>query len=320
MSAHSMGAAAPSTAEVSQSSPAVAQRTPEGQRAPRADRRAPRADRRAHGAGRAQVTRRTRAGQRGFTLVEVLVAIGLLLTVASALWSGMSLSIATAQRVGDVNDRYHEGRQVINRMAKEIRMAYLRADVPEFYREEDPKVITRMLGQEDEIYFPTTAHLRLRAGSFESDTAEVHYFLKPESGSFYKGRTLYRRESSRVDDKPDRGGTIWPVIQGVKTFKLEYWDETKEIGGEAWQRDWDSNDNSLLPRRVRIILELEPPDEMGKVIRFVTQAAPRIRRPVNAVSIQVGGGRDAANAAAGVPGANPAGGIQGGRSSRSGGR
>ena len=255
----------------------------------------------------------------GFTLIEVLIAVALLLTVATSLWGGMSLSIRTAQRVGDVNDRYHEGRQVMNRMARELRMAYLRADVPEFYREEDPKSFTQFVGTEDEIYFPTTAHLRIRAGSYEADTAEVHYFLKPDSTSFYKGQTLFRRESTRVDNKPDQGGTVWPVIQGVKTFKLEYWEDSKEIGDDAWQRDWDSTEESLLPRRVRVTLELEAPDGVGKPIRFQTQAAPRIRRPVNAVSIQVGGGRVMGDAAAGVPPQNP-GGLQGGEASTSGGK
>lgn len=264
--------------------------------------------------------RRQRSAAPGFTLIEVLVAVALLVTVASALWGGMSLSVRTAQRVSDVNDRYHEGRQIINRMAAELRMAYLRADVPEFYREEDPKSFTQMVGSEDEIYFATTAHLRIRADSYESDTAEVHYFLKNDSSSFYKGQTLFRRESTRVDNHPDKGGTVWPVVQGVKTFKLEYWDETKEIGDDAWQRDWDSNDASLLPRRVRITLELEAPDGIGKPIRFQTQAGPRIRRPVNAVSIQVGGGRVAGNAAAGVPQAGAQGGLSGAESSKSGGK
>jgi type II secretion system protein J len=228
---------------------------------------------------------------RGFTMVEVLMAITLLLGVATALWRSMQLSFDTTKRVSEVNERYHEGRQIINRLARELRMAYLRADVPEFYREEDPKSVTRFKGTEDEVYFATSAHLRTRADAYEADTAEVHYFLKPESGSPYRAPTLYRRESTRVDDKPERGGHIWPVLQGVKAFKVEYWDDRKEVGEDAWQRDWDSNDNSLLPRRVRVILELEPPDRIGKPIRFVAQASPRIRRPVNAVSIQVGGGR-----------------------------
>ena len=42
-------------------------------------------------------------------------------------------------------------------------MAFLRAQPPEEMREEDPAVLTRFLGEEDEVYFATSAHVRLRA-------------------------------------------------------------------------------------------------------------------------------------------------------------
>ena len=173
---------------------------------------------------------------------------------------------------------------MIRRLTRELRMAFLRAQPPEEMREEDPAVLTRFQGGDDEVYFPTTAHIRLRAESRESDQAEVAYFLKsPSYRTPYRGKTLFRRESRRVDDRPDRGGAIWPVVDGVKEFKLEYWDEAKEIGDEAWQSSWDSDDNQLLPARVRITLELER--EVGrKTISFVAQAAPKIRRPIQPIT------------------------------------
>ena len=72
------------------------------------------------------------------------------------------------------------------------------------------------------------------------------------------------------------------MVDGVKSFKLEYWDDAKEIGDDAWQRSWDSDDNQLLPARVRITLELER-TKGNLSIRFVGQAAPKIRRPVQSI-------------------------------------
>lgn len=229
--------------------------------------------------------RHTRA-RRGFTLVEVLMALVLLLTVATALMRSMQYSFDTKARVTKVNDRYHEGRQVMLRITRELRMAFLRAELEEMFQEEDPPVLVRFLGEQDELYFASTAHLRMHANAKESDQSEVHYFLKAsDRDSKFPGKTLYRRESARLDDKPDRGGVTWPVVDGVKDLKFEYWDDTKEVGDDAWQRDWDSNDNQLLPRRVRITLELYPPDDIGKPIRFVAQAAPRIRRPISPITL-----------------------------------
>lgn len=223
---------------------------------------------------------------RGFTLIEVMVAVAILMLVSVSVWRTLSMTFEIKQRVGAVNDRYQEGRIVLNRIAREIRMAFLRQPLPENMRETtEPNVVTRFKGEEDELYFATTAHLRIHAGARESDQAEVHYFLKSGDSREYRGKTLYRRESRRLDDEPDRGGTIWPVLEGVKELKFEYWDDRKEIGDSAWTRSWDSNDDEMqpvLPSRVRITLVLEQTGGRPPV-RLVTQAAPKIRRPVNPV-------------------------------------
>lgn len=230
-----------------------------------------------------KVTHRKKLSQRAFTLVDVMISVALLAVISVSLFQTMSSSFSAKKHVSQLNDRYHEGRQVIRRITRELRMSFLRAQPPEETQEEKPAVITRFLGEEDEIYFSNTAHVRLREEGRESDQSEVAYFLRqPPYDTKYRSPTLYRRESRRVDDRPDRGGTIWPVVDGVKTFKLEYWDDAKEIGDDAWQRSWDSDDNQLLPARVRVTLELERADSR-QVIRFVAQAAPKIRRPVQSI-------------------------------------
>ena len=226
------------------------------------------------------MTRRSQRRLRAFTLIEVMMALTLLVGVAAAVWKSMSLSFETKRQVSAINDRYHEGRQVMTRIARELRMAFLHRVLPDELREEEPSFMTRFLGSDDEPYFATTAHLRLHAGDRESDQCEVHYFLKRgDRDNGYRGQTLYRRESHRIDDHPDKGGSVWPVLDGVKELKFEYWDDRKEVGEDAWTSDWDSDDNQMLPERVRITLVLERLE--GQPIRFVTQAAPRIRLPIS---------------------------------------
>jgi general secretion pathway protein J len=221
---------------------------------------------------------------RGFTLLEVLIAITIFATVSLSIFQSMSSSFDAKRNLTALNERYHEGRQVMRRMTRDLRMAFLRAQPPEELREEEPAVITRFLGEEDEIYFPTTAHVRMRAEGKESDQSEVSYFIKkPRYDTQYRGYTLFRRESRRVDDRPEKGGLTWPVVDGIKSFKLEYWDDRKEIGNDAWQSNWDSEDNDVLPRRVRITFELERLNSR-KTILFVGQASPRIVTAIQPVS------------------------------------
>ena len=170
-----------------------------------------------------KVSPHSRRTQKGFTLLEVILAVGLLAMVSVSLFVTMSRSFKVKENMTVLSERYHEGRQVMRRVTREIRMAFVRAQPPEELQEEGPAMVTRFLGEEDEIYFANTAHIRLRAEGRESDQAEVAYFLKrPSYDTPYRGPTLFRRESRRVDDRPDRGGSIWPVVDGVKNFKLEF--------------------------------------------------------------------------------------------------
>ena len=70
-------------------------------------------------------------------------------------------------------------------------------------------------------------------------------------------------------------------MKGVKDLKIEYWDESREVGDNAWVRTWFSHENELEPLlpAVRITLELEMPDE-GEPIRYMT-----VRRRQTAVNV-----------------------------------
>lgn len=220
---------------------------------------------------------------RAFTLLEVLISVALLAVMSISVTQSLSTSFKMIEKTEQRNDRYHEARQVMRRVTRDLRMAFLRAQPPEEVREEEPAVLTRFLGEEDEVAFVSSSHVRLRAEGRESDQAEVAYFLRrPKYDTPYRSPTLFRRESRRVDHRPDRGGVTWPVVDGVKTFKIEYWDDAKEIGDDAWQRSWDSDDKELLPARVRVTLELEQ-EGTKRLVRFVGQAAPKIRRPIQPI-------------------------------------
>ena len=75
-------------------------------------------------------------GQRGFTLLEVLISVMIFATISVSLVVSMSNSFDVKRKVTVLNERYHEGRQVIRRVTREVRMAFLRAQPPEEVQEE----------------------------------------------------------------------------------------------------------------------------------------------------------------------------------------
>ena len=114
---------------------------------------------------------------RGFTLIEVMIALVLLLIVSLSTQQALTTSFEIKDSVTSINERHHEARQTLSRMSREIRMAFIRAEVPEQFREEKPAVMTRFFGEEDELIFASTSHLKIRANRRESDQCEIAYFL-----------------------------------------------------------------------------------------------------------------------------------------------
>ena len=139
----------------------------------------------------ADVNRRPTDMERGFTLIEVMIALVLLLIVSLSTQQALTTSFEIKDSVTSINERHHEARQTLSRMSREIRMAFIRAEVPEQFREEKPAVMTRFFGEEDELIFASTSHLqrseRIDGSRIE---CEIAYFLKNDSDSPYRGKTL----------------------------------------------------------------------------------------------------------------------------------
>ena len=121
-----------------------------------------------------------------FTLVEVMITLTILVIIGASVSQTMVTSYETKRIVTEQNGRYHEGRQVLTRMAREMRMAFLRAEVPRDKREEEPAVITRFKGTTDELYFASTAHVPRRGPGERSQKSPL--FGARQIGSPYRAR------------------------------------------------------------------------------------------------------------------------------------
>ena len=77
--------------------------------------------------------------QAGFTLVEVMITLTILVIIGASVSQTMVTSYETKRIVTEQNGRYHEGRQVLTRMAREMRMAFLRAEVPRISEKRNPR-------------------------------------------------------------------------------------------------------------------------------------------------------------------------------------
>src|SRR5687767_9263303 len=63
--------------------------------------------------------------QSGFTLMEVALAVAILAVMATLTWGSIARSFDAYETVKGIDERYHNVRIAMNRMAKELSMAFV---------------------------------------------------------------------------------------------------------------------------------------------------------------------------------------------------
>lgn len=223
-----------------------------------------------------RISRRARA--RGITLLEILVAIGILSLVASLVYGAFDGMSKSRQGIERVADRYHQGRSAVARMSREVQSAFISLHQPL-----DPNFSTRKTAfiashgsYADRLDFTSFSHQRISAGAHESDQNELSYFGSPDPRS--SAIDLVRREAKYIDIDPQHGGVIQVLAENIKSFKLSYLDG---ITGD-WKTDWDSTqatESLRLPQQVRIELILN--GSQGEPLTFVSKAPVMMQAPLN---------------------------------------
>jgi general secretion pathway protein J len=210
---------------------------------------------------------------RGFTLVEVLIAVAITATIGAMTVGSLRQVDHAAEVARRQNERYAAARLALTRIAREVSMAFLSDNFDTSRFRDRP---TLFVGREDELLFTTFAHQRLYRDARESDQAVVEYVV--DSDPEHPGEeALFRREKARIDDEPDRGGRRDLVADHVASFRLSYWDAKRK----DWVREWTTRSverATELPSRVRIELEVTLAD--GRRERFATETRVELRTPL----------------------------------------
>lgn len=221
---------------------------------------------------------------RGFTLIEIMLALAILATIIALTWSTVSSSFRFRRATLDKFDRYRTVQQTMDRMSREISMAFL-TNVGQVATNTQGEITyrTAFVGKDDELAFTSLAHVRTRYGEAASEQCEISYRIESqrgEDGDYHDN--LVRREDAPIDDEPEEGGTLYAMLRDVERVRFEYWDPTREIAGDAWVRQWDAiNDHEgQLPSRVRITLEVAHPLIERETLTFTTQTEIFLQKPL----------------------------------------
>jgi general secretion pathway protein J len=197
----------------------------------------------------------------GFTLLEALVATAIMALMGMMTFGVIGHTLDSYQRATGISERTQEARMALERMAREISMAFL-----SYHHDcSGPRTLTlfktRRTALGTRLDFTSFSHLQVRKDAKDSDQNELSYFVDVDPNASAK-KHLYRREQDRIDEKPDEGGTQVAVTHNVAGLNFSFYNPR----ADRWTDDWSSSDRDTwyrLPKYVKITLELahQPKEE-----------------------------------------------------------
>ena len=221
------------------------------------------------------------------TLIEVMLAVGILAAVMAAGWGSYIAATTNQQRMQEINDRLHGVEQAVNRIVRDMSTAFITAHGDDDSQTEI-RYQTGFLGTSDRVAFTSMGYVRMFRNEKVGDQSEISYYLKDMRNSDGDLATyLVRREQAPINDDFTRGGTILPLLDHVLSFKLSYWDDAKAeltISDDGWVDEWDTEHTDYknrLPSRVKIEIEIEDPLGSDKPMLISTQAQIHLTEVLN---------------------------------------
>jgi general secretion pathway protein J len=236
------------------------------------------------------VSRKT-ANSRGFTLLELIVAVTVLAFVTMLLYSAFSGMKRTRDGLTRVQDRYREGRIALSRVVRDLQGAYISQHLP--INQQITTLRTAFIGSQatpaDRLDFNTFSNIRRDRDSHVSDELEVSYFAEPSLEA--SGTTdLVRRSSqyldAKLDAKPEAGGRIDVIATDIDLFELSFLDPTTSQWVDTWDTTQATGQQNRMPLQVRVTLVLNggrrsAAGRLRGVLRFETTVAIPIQQPLS---------------------------------------
>ena len=198
------------------------------------------------------------SSNKGFTLLEVLIALVLLAVLAAALY-GSYFTVVRAR------DRASEGMEVRRELGSTLEL--LRREIASaVYNSSDKQRLRFVVEDRDNFGKP--------ASNLELTTLAPTGLLRKESGIISVKYQLLEKDKQWILTRREQDlflssdtTPVYPQMEHINAFLVECYD------GSKWIKSWDTALNGRLPPKVRIKIQFL---EMGKQVEFVVYAFPRI--------------------------------------------
>ena len=197
------------------------------------------------------------AKSAGFTLIEVLLAIGILTSLSFFTINALRAQIETRNRTELINQGQHAVHQAMTRVFDDLRHAFVLTKAEQVDLSQTPIKPGLIARPSSKTWaFTTHAHQSLMAGTPESNTVVVGYQIK-EDPKDTKRQILLRRLDTVQKETIEKGGVEQALLNDVKEFKLLFY-TGEDFSAEEWDTTTSANEG-LLPKMVKITIEAYAP-------------------------------------------------------------
>jgi general secretion pathway protein J len=202
---------------------------------------------------------------KGFTLLEILIAILILATVLSTVFASYT---GTFRIVGETESQaeiYQMARIAFERIIEDLECVYVRHK-DRSRESEEAEERPEWAWKEDELRFLSRAHLVFGNQGEPWGIGEISYYV--EEGSEEEGLVLYRSDRLPVEStsEEDRGGL--PLCEGLLSVNFTFYDAEGEEH-ESWDPSSEEGPPQP-PQRVSISLEFINPSDPEIPLKFAT--------------------------------------------------
>lgn len=187
---------------------------------------------------------------KGFTLIEIIIAMGLSSLLLLVLYSVYFSINRTVEAAGEGQDVRETERVLIELLKRDLRGTVLEARYPFVSRISDVAGV-----RNSNLQFASTSML----GTNRFGVSKVGYNLvKTDKGE----PVLLRQESDDPWEDLARSSSGYEISRIVTSFRLSFY------SGAEWVEEWDSKASKSLPSQIRIALTID--DGKGNTREIVT--------------------------------------------------
>ena len=208
----------------------------------------------------------------GFTLLEVVIAIGIMATILVILFGTYTAAVDRAARTRDLSQIYHEARVLLQLMANDLRSAYVKEPTEQAQQtlQQAKTELVTFLGEDrteanhpaDKLAFSTILPTQ-RPDVPDTEMCHVTYSIEPVEASS-QSRALFRRLNCSLNPEDADQDHLFLLTELIYGIDLKYYDDQ----GTEYP-EWNSRQprsGKRMPARVKITLLLV--DQHGQLRPF----------------------------------------------------